>query len=343
MGRIWSSTERVAAAMSHQVSDRVPVFLGLTYQGARELDMRIDTYLSRAEHVVRGQLQLQKKFKHDCVSPFFYAAIESEAFGGEVVYFEECPPNAGEPFIKTESQILKLVAPTISECPCLVKGLQAIVGLKAVVGNEIPILGTVIAPFSLPVMQVGFERYIELLYERPDLVKRLLQVNEIFCIEWAKAQFKAGATAISYVDPCASANIIETNLYQEMGLTIARRVVSACGGAMAFSLASEKCGPILPLIQQTGVKAVTLGYKDDISQIKEKAGTDLTLVGNLNGIEMCRWSEKELEQKVKQVLEAGQSGGGFIFSESTGDLPYQVGDDLIFALMNAVDQWGRFT
>ena len=36
-----------------------------------------------------------------------------------------------------------------------------------------------ISPFSLPVMQMGFDAYIELLYEQPQRFERLMQVNEI--------------------------------------------------------------------------------------------------------------------------------------------------------------------
>jgi uroporphyrinogen decarboxylase len=53
-----------------------------------------------------------------------------------------------------------------------------------------PIVGVAMTPFSLPVMQMGFDRYIEIMYERPDLFSRLMEINQDFCISWANAQLR---------------------------------------------------------------------------------------------------------------------------------------------------------
>ena len=45
-------------------------------------------------------------------------------------------------------------------------------------------MGVVISPFSLPVMQMGFEPYLLLLHERPELFKRLMEVNLEFSAAW---------------------------------------------------------------------------------------------------------------------------------------------------------------
>jgi uroporphyrinogen decarboxylase len=50
--------------------------------------------------------------------------------------------------------------------------------------------------FSLPVIPMGFDRYIELIYEQPERLARLMQANEEFCVEWSTDQLAAGATAI---------------------------------------------------------------------------------------------------------------------------------------------------
>jgi uroporphyrinogen decarboxylase len=46
--------------------------------------------------------------------------------------------------------------------------------LKARVGDDAPIIGVVMSPFSLRVVQIGFERYMELIYERPDQFRQWL-------------------------------------------------------------------------------------------------------------------------------------------------------------------------
>jgi uroporphyrinogen decarboxylase len=96
-----TSLQRVLTTLGHQEPDRVPFFLSLTMHGAKELGLSIKDYFSRSENVVEGQLRLMAKYRHDCYNPFFYAALEVEAWGAEVIYVEDGPPNSGRPFIRS--------------------------------------------------------------------------------------------------------------------------------------------------------------------------------------------------------------------------------------------------
>ena len=65
-------------------------------------------------------------------------------------------------------------------------------------------------------------------------------------------------------------------------------------------------------------------------------------MGNLNGIEMRRWSPVEAEEKVRQtILDAG-AGGGFIVSDNHGEIPWHVPEDTLFAVSSAVRKWGVY-
>ena len=151
-----TSLQRVLTTLGHQEPDRVPLFLLLTMHGAKELGMPIREYFSRPENVVEGQLRMRAKYRNDCIYNFFYAALELEAFGGETLFIEDGPPNAGAPIIGQPEDILNLEIPRIDECACLQKVLETHRQLNARVGNDAPIIGVVMSPFSLPVMQMGF-------------------------------------------------------------------------------------------------------------------------------------------------------------------------------------------
>ena len=58
-------------------------------------------------------------------------------------------------------------------------------------------LSFLMSPFSLPVMQMGFEPYLRLIFEEQELFERLMRVNSAFCVAWANAQLDAGANAKS--------------------------------------------------------------------------------------------------------------------------------------------------
>jgi uroporphyrinogen decarboxylase len=336
-----TSLERVFTTLSHKEPDRVPLFLLLTMHGAKELGITIREYFSSAENVAEGQLRLQKKYKHDCYYPFFYAPLEVEAWGGEVIFREDGPANSGMPIIKNPEDILKLTPPEIKDNACLGKMLRSIEILKAK-GGEVPIVGVVMAPFSLPVMQMGFDKYFDLMYERTDLFEHLMRVNEEFTVNWANAQLKSGATAITYFDPVSSTTIIPRDFFLKTGFQIAKRTFARINGPTGYHLASGRCLPIIDDIAQLGTALVGTSTMEDIASVKTACKENLTVLGNLNGIEMCRWTSKQAEKTVIEAIQKAGPGGGFILSDNHGEIPFQVPDDILMTIADTVKSFGNY-
>ncbi len=337
-----TSLQRVLTTLGHQEPDRVPFFLLVTMHGARELGLSIQEYYSKAENVVVGQLRMRKKYRHDCLYAFFYAPIEVEAWGAEVIYVEDGPPNSGQPFIRHPDDIKGLKPPQVKYSPCLLKVLRAIELMKAEIGDEAPIIGVVMSPFSLPVMQMGFDHYIELIYEQPDLFKRLMNVNQAFCVDWANAQLEAGATAICYFDPVSSTTITTREKYLETGFLVAQQTLAQINGPTATHMASGRCLPIVDDIAQTGTAVLGTSVWEDLVDVKSACKGKLTVLGNLNGIEMRRWTPKQAESYVKDALAKAGPGGGYILSDNHGEIPWQVPDDVLMAVSEAVHKWGQY-
>ncbi len=337
-----TSLQRVFTTLGHREPDRVPCFLLLTMHGARELGMSIKDYFAKSETVVEGQLRLRAKYRHDCLYAFFYAPIEIEAWGGEVIFSDDGPPNSGEPFIRRPEDIESLEPPRIDDCACLTRVLVAIEQLKSRTGDDAPVIGVAMSPFSLPVMQMGFDKYLELIYERPSLFERLMKINEEFCVAWANAQLRAGATAICYFDPVSSSTIIPRELYLKTGFEVARRTLGRIKGATATHFASGRCSPILGDVAQTGTAAVGVSVEEDLAKLKDACRGKLTILGNLNGIAMRHWTNEQAEVAVKDAIAGAGSGGGFILSDNHGEIPWQVPDDVLLALSDAVHRWGRY-
>jgi uroporphyrinogen decarboxylase len=337
-----TSLQRVLTTLGHKEPDRVPLFLLFSLHGAKELGLTLRDYFAGAENVAQGQLRLREKFGHDCLYSFFYAPVEIEAWGGEVIFLDDGPPNSGAPFIGDPEQIPGLAPPEIEKTPCLLKVLRATERMKARVGDDCPIIGVVMSPFSLPVMQMGFDRYLDLMAERPELFDRLMQVNEAFCAAWANAQLRAGATAICYFDPVSSPTVVTPDLYRQTGFEIAKRTLARIKGPTATHMASGRTLPILGDIAQTGTAAVGVSALEDLAEAKAACRGKLTVLGNLNGIEMRRWSAAEADAAVRKAVARAGAGGGFILSDNHGEIPYQVPDDVLFAVAEATRRWGVY-
>lgn len=337
-----NSLERVLTTLGHKEPDRVPLFLLANMHGAKELGLSLRDYYASADNVVEGEMRVLDKFGSDCAYPFFYASLEIEAWGGETIFSEDGPPLCGAPVIRRTEDIDRLQPPDVASAPALRRVLETISGLKQRLDGQLPIIAVAIAPFSLPVMQMGFDRYIELIYEQPDRFGRLMRANEEFTVAWANAQLAAGATAICYFDPVSSSTNIPREIYLGTGQQVAKRTLARIKGPTATHMASGRCLPILGDIADTGTAVVGVSVLEDLAGLKAAAAGRVSLLGNLNGIEMRRWTPAEAELAVKRAIAAAGPGGGFILSDNHGEIPFQVADETLLTIRDATDRWGRY-
>lgn len=339
---MMNSMERVMTAIDHKEPDRVPVFHHFSHYGAKELGIGIKEYFAKADYVVEAQLRMREKYSNDCLNTFFYAAQEIEAFGGEVIFAEEGPPNSGEPLLKSIGEIKNLKPPKIEDSKTLQRVLEVTGALKKSVGEEAPIIGVVVSPYSLPVMQMGFEKYLELMHFREEEFHQLMKINQDFSIAWANAQLKAGATAICYFDALASPTIVERRKYLETGHPVAKNTLSKIQGMTATHLASGRTLPVVEDIISTGSAVLGFSGEDDVKAIKELAAGKITLLGNLNGIDMINWDRDRTRIEVKQLIENAAKGGGFILSDNHGEIPWQVSEEVLLEIAETVKKYGTY-
>lgn len=337
-----TSMERVLAAINHKEGDRVPLMLLFSMYGAKELKMPIHDYFSDPKNIIAAQTRLWKKYNNDCLYSFFYASIEVEASGGDVIFVEDGPPNSGEPVFKDSDAVFSMQMPEIESAPCLCRVLEATEGLKKAAGVDVPVIGVVMSPFSLPVMQFGFEKYLEILYFQPEHFDRLMRKNIDFCAAWANAQLQAGATAICYFDPLASPTIIDRETYLATGWQVAKETIGKINGPTATHLASGAALPVLGDLADTGTSMVGFGNLDDAMVLKDAARGRLCLLGNLNGIDMLNWDAAKAEREVKKLLTDAGRRGGLIISDCHGEIPWQVSEDVLLAISRAVHNWGVY-
>jgi uroporphyrinogen decarboxylase len=170
-----------------------------------------------------------------------------------------------------------------------------------------------------------------------------MQLNEDFAVEWANAQLAAGATAICYFDPVSSTTNIPRELYlrtgQAGGQAHARTDQGADGNAPGLRPLPGRSSAD---IADTGTAVIGVSMLEDLRELKAAAAGRVSLLGNLNGIEMRRWTAQETELHVKRAIAKAGRGGGFILADNHGEIPWQVPDETLLAIREAVERWGRY-
>ncbi|MCE5296181.1 MAG: uroporphyrinogen decarboxylase family protein [Euryarchaeota archaeon] len=342
MNHEMTPMERTLTALRHDEPDRVPTFLNLTMHGAKIQGIPIKKYFSDPDAIVKGQLALGKKFGNDCYNAFTYSAAEAETFGAETIFYEDGPPNAGRPVIGSFSDIDSLEVPEIDNTRSMMVTIEATKKLKKEVGEDVPIIGVVISPFSLPIMQMGFENYLELMYSDPARLRALMKVNREFEVDYANRQIEAGATVIMYLDPVSSPTILPREKFVETGFGVAQKSISSIKAPVIIHFASGRFLPIVDKVIEMGVIGVGVSNEEDLGAVKTACGDKLALVGNLNGLQMPTWTEKDVEAQVKDAISKAAAGGGYVLSDNHGEIPYQVPEDVLGWITASCRKYGKY-
>ena len=57
---------------------------------------------------------------------------------------------------------------------------------------------------------------------------------------------------------------------------------------------------------------------------------------------MRNWTDRDAEDAVKTAILKAGSGGGFILGDNHGEIPWQVPEEVLLAIGDAVERWGRY-
>ena len=136
--------------------------------------------------------------------------------------------------------------------------------------------------------------------------------------------------------------MIPRDLYRRTGFVVARRTISRIEGAVATSLASARALPVIDDVAETGSVGIGVSTFDDLAAVKRRCAGRLTVLGNLNAIEMCRWTPAKAEAEVQKAIAVAGPGGGFVLSDNHGEIPRQVPESVLLAISAAVRRWGTY-
>ena len=100
--------------------------------------------------------------------------------------------------------------------------------------------------------------------------------------------------------------------------------------------------PIADILPETGTAVAGVSSKENLVSLKAAFTNKLTVLGNLNGIEMRRWSVEEAREQVKKAITEAAPGGGFILADNHGEIPFQVEENILLAISESVQEFGKY-
>lgn len=329
-----SSVQRVVATLAYQQTDVPPMALSLALQTARVAGRPVPELLLDPAAFAAAQLQLHARWQHDIALSMRYAACEAEAFGAEIHFFADGPPNVGAPILRGPEGIAQLVPPDPRRSAPLRGTLEVIERMKAGLDGRALVAGVAVGPVSGPVMLLGMERWLELLLMEPDTAERLVAIYRAFALDWARAQLDHGADLVVWFEPLASSTLLPAAAVQRF-VVPALRGVCGLGAPVVLHLASAPALSVLEAAVAAGVAVLSIGAGDDPAALCTAAHGRIALVGQLDGVSMPRWTPARTGAAVAEARQRFGAAGGLVLSDVHGEIPYQVDPSTIDALVGA--------
>ncbi|MDD4330973.1 MAG: MtaA/CmuA family methyltransferase [Methanosarcinaceae archaeon] len=173
-------------------------------------------------------------------------------------------------------------------------------------GSELPIIGSMIGPFSLA-QHLNGDAWFGNLFTGSEVVPALLEFCSDFNVAYAKAMVENGADTMAIIDPTASYELIGGEFYEKYALPYQKKIADAME-ELDVATVLHICGNTtngLSIMDKTGVNGISVDQKVDIATAVGNVENAL-IVGNLDPVAVL-WNgtPEEVEAASKKVLDAG--------------------------------------
>lgn len=204
--------------------------------------------------------------------------------------------------------------------------LDAVSEIRRALDNQIPLIGFSGSPYTLACYMVegggsdDFRTIKTMLYDRPDLLHHILDINARAVIAYLNAQIEAGAQAVMIFDTWGGS--LSAPAYKEFSLAYLQRVVAGLkrehGGARVPNIVFTKGGGLwLEDIAAIGCDAIGIDWTCDIGAARARVGARVALQGNLDPIALFAQPDR-IRAQVAHVLASFGHGAGHVFNLGHG-------------------------
>ncbi len=204
--------------------------------------------------------------------------------------------------------------------------IDAVSEIRKALDNQVPLIGFSGSPFTLACYMVegrggtDFRQIKTMLYQRPELLHHILDVNAQAVTAYLNAQIEAGAQVVMIFDTWGGA--LSHAAYEEFSLRYIQQIVAGLkreqDGARVPSVVFTKNGGLwLEKIANIGCDAVGLDWTIDIGEARRRVGDKVALQGNLDPSILFA-SPEVIGVEVEKILASYGTGSGHVFNLGHG-------------------------
>lgn len=320
--RTMNSLERVTKIINHEEADRVPVYplinsISMKYTGIDYAEWTLDP-VKCAESILKATDALDV----DVICTLVDLSIEAADWGMEMNYPKDkaAGPAKGKKLISSPSEYDKVTILDPTKTPRMSNYIKMTKILADAKGQEKPIVGFVFGPLGILSMLRGLDNLmIDMFMDKEPIFKALENITETL-IRFSDALIDAGCHAIMFDTLYSSKTIMSADMWEEYEGDYIERLATHVHerGAMVMI---HNCGEGIYFKNQIArmhPEAISFLYLPDdcstMEEMKEKYGSQTTLIGMVNPGFLMSCTEDELREQLHEQMDILKKDGGFILA-----------------------------
>ena len=344
--------DRFLRALLREPVDMTPVWMMRQagrylpeYRNTREKAGNFLNLCKTPELACEVTLQPLRRFDLDAAILFSDILTIPDAMGLGLYFTEGEGPKFERP-VQRPADVDRLAVPDISEELGYV--MAAVNMIRRELNGKVPLIGFSGSPWTLATYMVegggtkDFAKAKGMMFERPDLMHRMLEVLADTVTLYLNAQIQQGAQAVMIFDTWGG--ILTPRDYRDFSLQYMQRIVEklereAEGRRVPVILFTKNGHCWVEDIAKTGCDAIGLDWTIDIGEARRRVGDQVALQGNMDPTVLYA-SPQRIRQEVASVLASYGKGNGHVFNLGHGIQP-GVNPANVDAFVNAVHELSK--
>lgn len=293
----------------------------------KELRAKAGSFLALAsnpEYACEVTLQPLRRFALDAAILFADILLIPDAMGLSLSFVTGEGPKFAKP-VNSEEAVDALAVPDMDRLRYVFEAVQLI---RHELDGQVPLIGFAGSPWTVACYMVeggssrDYRQIKTMMYQRPDLLERILEVTADATAIYLNEQIKAGAQAVQIFDSWGG--VLADGMFQRFSLAYTQRVIDQLirehEGQRIPVIAFTKGGGLwIEDIANTGADTVGLDWTMNLGRARQLTGDKVALQGNLDPMVLFG-TEDTIRQEVRRVLDDfGVVGeGGHVFNLGHG-------------------------
>ena len=260
----------------------------------------------------------------------------------------EFAAGEGPRFARTAADEAAIGALAVPDMAKLRYVFDAVREIKRALAGRVPLIGFAGSPFTLACYMIegggsaDFGAVRRMAFARPDLLRRLVDVNARAVARYLNEQIAAGADAVMIFDTWGG--LLTTGGYRTFSLASMRAVLGALepapdGREVPTIVFTKGGGAWLDDIAGCGASAVGLDWTVDLAEARRRVGGKVALQGNLDPLVLLT-DPQTVAREAAAVVRAAGPAPGHVFNLGHGIVPATPPDN-VAALVEAVHRESR--